>query len=694
MNSHFYYVFGANTDIGKTVFSAGLSRVFTQNSFKTKYIKPIQTGYPTHCDATFVSTYAKSTLLEVKTFYTSPEAISPHRCVPTATDDELMEQIKNEVKSTVADFILIEGAGGIASPTLNGQLQCDFYREILRPVIFIADSKLGGISTTITSIELAQSRGMEIACILLFEGENENALFLKNHFKEKIPVVSFSNINTNLTEWYKQEQKNFSLTFLLLQDFQNNKTLQVKNSLLVAKEHVWWPFTQHQNINEAKYIDSAFKEEISFSDQNDYDGCASWFTQSIGHANINLTKAASFASGRYGHVMFPGNIHEPAAKLTQKLIETVGKDWAKRVFFSDNGSTANEIAIKMALRKSFGQEKNISNPIILGLKDSYHGDTHATMDATNPNTFKIADHWYNPRGYWLNYPKIYMKNKKYIVLTQSGEIETNFENKSQIFSFLDRQNSELYSYYTNYIEEQFHFIETNKLNVGACLLEGVVMAAGGMQFIDPLFQKILVEQCQKRKIPVILDEVFTGFWRLGKISAAQMLNIKPDIACYGKILTGGLIPMAVTLAKEEIFNEFLHDSLAYALLHGHSYTATPVGCNVSLAAMEEITKSLYFNHTKNELNEIWSEEIVEKISVLPNVERVFNLGSLLALELKDENSDYASVKSKNIIIALKANHIYARPLGNVIYILAGYNTKLTTVKQMEDALYQSLTRDF
>lgn len=701
----FFYIFGANTDIGKTLFSTALCKAAVNQQVKTKYIKPVQTGYPTDDDATFISTFVDANLFKVVTYAAFPKPISPHLVEEKneINDKYIIEKLKQEIEATDASFLLIEGAGGVASPSLDGNLQCDLYRKILLPIIFIADSKLGGISTTISSIELAQTRGFEIACILLFEGEHKNASFLEKHFENKIPVLSFSNLTReiNFDTWLKREENKFKNVFKLLNEYHADKFKRIDRYLNIAKENVWWPFTQHQNVNAARYIDSALNDNICFynpqnmSSENVYDAHASWWSQGIGHASVTLMKAACAAAGRYGHVMFPGNIHEPAANLTEKLLNTVGNGWAKRVFFSDNGSTANEIAIKMAFRKTFGKNKKAENPIILGLKDSYHGDTLAAMDATSPNTFKIMEYWYKPRGYWLDYPKVFMKNKRYIVRLPDSILSDKQEyflgNKVEdVFSF-ETRNQELYSSYLSFIENHFEFIATNKLNIGACMLEGVVMGSGGMQFVDPLFQKILIDECQKRKIPVILDEVFTGFWRLGKMTAAQMLNVKPDIACYGKLLTGGLIPMAVTLATEEIFNEFLHDNLSYALLHGHTYTATPVGCNVSYEAIQEMQNTLHFNKEKNELNEIWDVECVQKISELPNVERVFSLGSLFAFELKDLNADYSSTISKEIILKLQQNDIDARPLGNVVYIIAGYNTSQSYLNKILNFIYENIT---
>lgn len=726
-----YYIMAASTEIGKTVFATGISMASVREGLKLLYVKPVQTGFPLDSDSSFVKNYNPSDLVITKTIFSMSNPISPHRALPLNMfaeekqssehflDNKMLSIIEEEITSNDAQFVLIEGSGGVASPTLQGQLQCDVFREFRLPVVFIADSRLGGISSSISSIAFIESRGFEVACVLLFEGKDENSIFIQNYYKDKFPVISFQNIpegkvdnvvSRPLDFWYKENEEKFTEVFQHLTSYHVSKIEIIDEYIEVAKENIWWPFTQHGLQGEARVIDSAFKDNINFVDiknqrgqniltKKSYDASASWWTQSIGHASTRLSHAAAVAAGRYGHVMFPGNIHEPVVKLTQILLASVGKGWAQRVFFSDNGSTAVEVALKIAFRKALGvpaedKMKSKSEVYILGLKDSYHGDTHAAMDATNPNSFKNNDYWYQPKGYWLDYPAIYLKDKKYIVsLPECFEINNEKDlNVASIF-LENRLDSELANCYYNYIQKHMIVLENANYHIGALLIEPVVQGAGGMKFIDPLFQKILIIECRKRKIPIIFDEVFTGFWRLGKTSAAHLLNEKPDIACYAKLLTGGLVPMAVTLAKEDFFQCFVGDSLSSALLHGHSYTANPVGCAVAVEAIEETQESKNFIKESNSLSIVWDEEIIGELSCLPNIQRVFSLGSIFACELKDERSGYTSVRANEIVNALKNMSLEVRPLGNVIYILAGFNTPPEKLKLILKNVYQLVAND-
>uniref|UniRef100_A0A1D1XRV0 Adenosylmethionine-8-amino-7-oxononanoate aminotransferase n=1 Tax=Anthurium amnicola TaxID=1678845 RepID=A0A1D1XRV0_9ARAE len=225
-----------------------------------------------------------------------------------------------------------------------------------------------------------------------------------------------------------------------------------------------------------------------------------------------------------------------------------------------------------------------------------------------------------------------------------------------------------------------------------------------MQMIDPLFQRVLVKECQSCKIPVIFDEVFTGFWRLGRESAAELLGCVPDVACYGKLLTGGVIPLAATLATEAVFIAFTGDSKIKALLHGHSYSAHPMGCTAAAKSMQwfkDPCTNPNVNVEERRLKELWDTEVVLQLSTHSAVRRVVTLGTLCAIELSAEgsNAGYASVYTSSLVQKLREDGIYVRPLGNVIYLMCGPCTppqicyeQLTKVHQAIDQFSQSQPR--
>lgn len=429
---------------------------------------------------------------------------------------------------------------------------------------------------------------------------------------------------------------------------------------------------------------------------------------------IELARDMGYTAARYGHVMFPENVYEPALELAELLLEGVGKGWASRVYFSDNGSTAVEIALKMAFRKFLSDHKVLLDLVssdgnercvdlkVLALRGSYHGDTLGAMEAQAPSPYTgfLQQPWYRGRGLFLDPPTVALYDGKWEVsLTEKMQSEIlghetlSFSSRGEVFK-RSRDGSGVAMLYTTSILQELKLLSDNNAfsQIGALIVEPVVQGAGGMQMIDPLYQRILVRECKCRKIPVIFDEVFTGFWRLGIETAAEMLCCEPDIACFAKLMTGGIIPLAATLASEATFEAFTGDSKLKALLHGHSYSAHAMGCAAAVKSIK------WFKDCKTNMNlipesrlleELWDVELVSHISLLPAVHRVVALGTLCAIEILAEgsNAGYASTYASSLLKTLREDGIYMRPLGNVIYLMCGPCTSRDTCRRLLERVY-------
>lgn len=435
-----------------------------------------------------------------------------------------------------------------------------------------------------------------------------------------------------------------------------------------ADSIIWHPFRQHALPQNIIAIDSAWRDQFEVYNQDTdpvisqassqspsdmspmatstnsmttslFDASASWWTQGLGHGNPELALAAAHAAGRYGHVMFANAVHQPALDLCYGILDTLENPRLSRVFFTDNGSTGMEVAVKMALRAScqrYGWSKDDQgHPVgILGLKGSYHGDTIGVMNCSEPNTFNEKVDWYKPWGFWFDPPQVHMRKGRWeIEIPESMHDQSPpaspsplpFESLSSVFDFASRSKD--VEFYKSYINRTLkHLTHDQKRRFGALIMEPIIMGAGGMIFVDPLFQRTLITTIRENPslinpsytsnttsdntpdandwtgLPLIADEVFTGLYRLGRASSSSFLtsspstpstklplDIAPDISVHAKLLTGGLLPLALTTASTSIFNTFLSPSKTDALLHGHSYTAHPIGCavaNKSLKAMK------------------------------------------------------------------------------------------------------------
>ncbi|KAL3841028.1 hypothetical protein ACJIZ3_025619 [Penstemon smallii] len=429
---------------------------------------------------------------------------------------------------------------------------------------------------------------------------------------------------------------------------------------------------------------------------------------------IELARDMGYTAARYGHVMFPENVYEPALELAEILLEGVGKDWASRVYFSDNGSTAVEIALKMAFRKFLSDNKVLLDLVnsdvngrcmdlkVLALRGSYHGDTLGAMEAQAPSPYTgfLQQPWYRGRGVFLDPPTVSMCDGTWEVTLpeklqsdKSGQECLSFNSRDEIFK-RSRDSSTLASFYTTFILQELLVLSDSEglSHIGALIVEPVVQGAGGMLMIDPLYQRILVRECKNRKIPVIFDEVFTGFWRLGRESAAEMIHCQPDIACYAKLMTGGVIPLAATLASDDVFEAFTGDSKLKALLHGHSYSAHAMGCMAAVKSIKwfkDPNTNMNMMSESRLLQELWDSELVVQISSHPAVHRVVALGTLCAIELLAEgsNAGYGSMYASSLLNKLRDDGIYMRPLGNVIYMMCGPLTSPEVCRSILEKVY-------
>ncbi|KAL4781327.1 pyridoxal phosphate-dependent transferase [Aspergillus varians] len=717
-----HQVYGANTDVGKTVVSTILCNAVNRGKAKEKsgFLKPVSTGPLDEADDRHLQRHAPDTL--TKCLYQFDEPVSPHIAAQDKKfmiprDEEILSSVHRTLSSWADDglnFALVETAGGVHSPGPNGNSQADLYRPLRLPIILVADSRLGGISSSISAYESLLMRGYDVHSVLLFRDDYyQNHEYLGKYFRGKsIPLVPLPQPPTRpleqdsgsrardmeaLDRYYSSVAEGTDLVSLL--DELAIKNEQRIDSLedMASRAHktIWYPFTQHHGMvaKDITPIDSAYDDffQTYVAPENStqqgklqatFDGSASWWTQGLGHGNPGLALSAAYAAGRYGHVMFPGNIHEPALSLAELLLKTVGNPRLQKVFYTDNGSTGMEVALKMALRATcdrYGWDASQEQINILGLKGSYHGDTIGVMDCSEPSTYNQKVEWYRGRGHWFDFPLVKMSQGVWKVevpaeLQESLGGNQEFPSLDAVFDLESRVHSDVGARYKKYILNTIEHLVQEGMKFGALIMEPIILGAGGMLFCDPLFQRCLadvvrgnpqlfnranpgpVEKAQIELswsgLPVVFDEVFTGLYRLGRKSSASFLGVNPDIAVNAKLLTGGLVPLCTTLASDEIFNAFTSPEKRDALLHGHSYTAHAVGCQVavdSLRTMNTMEDNGSWNEFKadwkqsqvndgsrpGEVWSVWSHGLVHDLSRAESVDGIFAIGTVLSISLKD-----------------------------------------------------------
>ncbi|KAK7454514.1 hypothetical protein VKT23_011268 [Stygiomarasmius scandens] len=789
-----HQVFGANTDVGKTILTTALVRASAFTKSGVFYLKPVSTGSMDVADDEHIKRYTApwSDHVFTECLYRYQEPVSPHLAVKLAaeqngqsqpvipTNETFITSIANHIrecarKTSRTSDLYVETAGGIHSPTLSGTTQAEAYRPLFLPTVLIGDSKLGGISTTISAYESLILRGYIVDSVLLFrDNYYRNYEYLQQYFADRgVHVASVEAPPEHLPN----PQENFVSTqryydSLLTPDAEEGifsslkhldqchiRRLEELDSMpRRTLDNVWWPFVQHGSVKDEKdvtVIDSAYSDYFSIRApdksasfqssllQPQFDGSASWWTQTFGHTHSSLTLAAARAAGRYGHVMFPKATNLPALKLAETLIhDGPGKGWASRAFFSDDGSTGMEVALKMALR-AYSKRHNLDRTSqkslgVLGLKGSYHGDTIGAMDACEEDGVYTCE-WHNAKGFWLEAPWLSMRHEQVVVTVPSsitGEGEPITYGMMSMASTYDVEKrlsepDELATVYRDYLERTLTSLRKNgDFQLGALVLEPLIMGAGGMIFVDPLFQRVLVDVVRGLDstpaksgwsgLPVIFDEVFVGLHRIGMESTTSLLGVFPDISVNAKILTGGLVPLAVTLASKSIFEAFLSDNKADALLHGHSYTAHAVGCEVAnetLALIKKVTSSEEYVQAQqlwgagpgreNKVWSLWDPQFVEKVSEMDGiVSGVMALGTVLAIQLRDSKPGYTSHSAEAVFKPLLLPEeddwtmfsspggapfgVHYRTLGNVAYFMTSLTTSSSTLRTLEDKIWKIL----
>lgn len=389
----------------------------------------------------------------------------------------------------------------------------------------------------------------------------------------------------------------------------------------------WHPYTQMKTAEDAIPIVKGSGIYLYDEDGKKYiDAVASWWVTLHGHANPYIAQRVSEQLNTLEQVIFAGFTHEPAIQLSENLLKLLPENQEK-VFYSDNGSTAVEVALKMCIQFWHNQGKEKTK--ILAFKEAYHGDTFGAMSVSGRSV------WTKPFGEML------------------------FE-----VIFIDPPTS-------GSIEDLKNIIKNHSEEIACFIYEPLIQGAAGMLMHKAEDLSELMKFCRENGILMIQDEVFTGFGRTGKLFAANYLSEKPDIMCFSKGLTGGTMPMGITTSSQQIFEAFLSDDKYKTLFHGHSFTANPLACTAALASMELLLKE----ETLKKINLI-SQKHFNFSQVLknhPKVENVRQTGTIIAWEIKnDEKTSYFNEIGKILYHEFLKRGIIMRPLGNVMYLVPPY----------------------
>ena len=418
------------------------------------------------------------------------------------------------------------------------------------------------------------------------------------------------------------------------------KTAQ-QNAELLQKDQqfVWHPYSSLSAPIPAYEVVSASGVYLKLADGRELiDGMSSWWCTIHGYNHPVLNQAAKNQIDRVSHVMFGGITHAPAVELCEKLV-AITPSGLDKVFLSDSGSVAVEVAIKMAFQYWISQGQTQKSQL-LTLRSGYHGDTFAAMSVCDPKT-----------GMHQMFDQV-VKKHHFAPAPQTGVYEE--WNEEDIAEFTE-------------------IISTRSDQLAAVILEPIVQGAGGMRFYSPHYLKRVRELCDQHNVLLIADEIATGFGRSGKLFACEWGEISPDILCLGKAITGGYMTLAATLCSEEV-SRGICEGEAGCFMHGPTFMGNPLACAVANASIDLLLSSDWQANIQR-IETLLSAQM-EVFSALDSVDEIRVLGAIGVIQMK-EPVNLAEIQKKFV-----AEGIWVRPFGKLVYVMPPYiisDRELTTL---------------
>lgn len=419
----------------------------------------------------------------------------------------------------------------------------------------------------------------------------------------------------------------------------------MKNLSERDKKHLWHPLTQHKTAAVPRGIVRAKGALFWDEDGKEYiDGIASWYTSMYGHGNPYIIDAMTAQMNQLDFVLFSGFTHEPAVRLAERLLPLLPQN-QERIFFNDNGSTAVEAGIKMALQyhHNHGEQRDT----LIAFENGFHGDTFGAMSASGLSSY-------------------------------NGPFE-DFLLKVERIPVPQLDNLDVV------IAQLQHILKTN--HCAAFIYEPLVQGAAGMKFHSAAGLDTLLALCKKAGVLCIADEIMTGFGKTGKNFASENMKHKPDIMCLSKALTAGMFPLSITSCSEEVYNRFLSDEVSKGFFHAHTFSAHPVGCAAVLAGLD-LLESREISERRNFIKNA-HKRFVAEVKDHPKVGNARCMGVILAIDLKLEMERYGNLRDKLYRFFMERG-VVLRPLGNTVYVLPPYVIKDEQLQKIYDTIRELL----
>ncbi len=420
---------------------------------------------------------------------------------------------------------------------------------------------------------------------------------------------------------------------------------QLNKLIDIDRQHIWHPYSSVTTPMPNYLVESAHGVILTLADGRKLiDGMASWWCMIHGYNHPVMNQAMKDQIDQVSHIMFGGLTHKPAIQLTQKLLE-ITPEPLQQVFFSDSGSVAVEVAIKMAIQYWHTQKQPEKNRL-LTIRHGYHGDTFGAMSVCDPTT-----------GMHSIFNSILAKQ----IFVESPNCKFHEQPQN---SDIDPIRSAL--------KAQHH-------QIAAIILEPIVQGAGGMYFYSPAWLAEIRKLCDEFQVLLILDEIATGFGRTGKLFACQHANITPDIMCIGKALTGGYVSMAATLTTN-VVSQGICNSDPGVLMHGPTFMANPLACATAIASIDLLLESNWQQTVKHIETQLL--QYLAPAQDFAHITEVRVLGAIGVIEAK------TPVRMQKITQAFVDKGIWLRPFGKLVYIMPPFIIDQPSLKYLTKTIIE------
>ena len=665
------FITGTDTNIGKTVTTLVLATLLQEKKVNVGVLKPIQCSGQ---DALFLkkSLGINDVIDEINPFF-AKDSLSPHLAFKRSKKKIDILEIKRcyRTLSEKHDVVLVEGAGGLSVPIKDNYLMSDLIRDLDLDVIIVSTLKLGTINHTLLTVQQARTQGLDVRGVIFNEPLRMKKGILKktnpNAIKKfgNVPILGFiPHLNRfNKKEIIKQCFKEINVSSIL----KKKETFLAKRCEADDKEYIWHPFTQMQDWlkDSPLIIECAKGSYLKDVDGKKYlDGVSSLWVNVHGHQNKEVDQAIQKQLKKVSHSTLLGLSNVPAVEFAKRLVSIAPKG-LKKVFYSDSGSTAVEIAIKIAYQywQNIGKTKKIN---IIHLAHSYHGDTLGSVSVGGIDLFHKV------------YRHLIFKTIKWPTPNASPFDDIVGFKKEFLFS----------------INKMETFLKKSHGKIAALVVEPLVQGAAGMIVWPKGILRRLTRICKKYNVLLIADEVATGFGRTGTMFACEQEKVMPDILCLAKGMTAGYLPLAATLTTQRIYDGFLFDYKDQkTFFHGHTYTGNPLACAAAIANLDVFKKEKTLDRLKSKI--VFLERELKKFKVLKHVGAVRQKGFMIGIELvadKKRKKEYSWELQMGVKVCHKVRElgVILRPLGNVIVLMPPLSIAKKELQELCSATYQAI----